>query len=136
MGCDEVFVERQSEAGLVSHVDLAIHDLKWGIVEVRPELIRFGVRSGGEHQPVGYGCSQHASCSQNATFPDEAVIQLLYIHQFRDVFIFILLNQHANDLYQRGQGTIIILAYLVDQIIQNSHKLLIFALRVRNENNR
>ena len=47
MGCDEVFVARQSEAGLVSHVDLAFHDLKWGIVEVRPDLIRLGVPAGG-----------------------------------------------------------------------------------------
>ncbi len=84
-------------------------------------------------KPLGTAANCASVASQKRRFPNEAVIQQLYIHQFWDVFIFILLNQHANDLHQRGQGMIIILAYHVDQIVQDSHQPLIFTFRVRDE---
>ena len=42
---DEVLLERQPEAGLIAQLYLAVDDSERRVVEVRPDLIRLGVRA-------------------------------------------------------------------------------------------
>lgn len=44
---DEIHVDGQAEVGFVSHVDHSVEHTEGRIVELRPNLVRLGVRAGG-----------------------------------------------------------------------------------------